>query len=112
MRIRRAPREAGERHKVYIQGQTPPGTWQDLAEFQEHLPDAYHAVPADMRDNYAGGDGVMLQAFARSILDDTRPPVDVYDAVNMTAPGILSELSAQRGGEPVEVPDFRAGKDG
>ncbi|NCO42207.1 MAG: gfo/Idh/MocA family oxidoreductase, partial [Armatimonadetes bacterium] len=49
---------------------------------------------------------LMIEDFARSILDDTRPPIDVVDALNMTAPGLLSEVSRERGGEPVEVPAF------
>jgi len=31
----------------------------------------------------------------------------VVDALNMTAPGLLSEVSRERGGVPVDVPEFR-----
>ncbi len=60
-----------------------------------------------MNDGYDGGAPLMIEAFARCILDDTRPPVDVVDALKMTAPGLLSEVSRDRGGQPVDVPEFK-----
>jgi hypothetical protein len=49
----------------------------------------------------------MIEDFARCIIQDARPPIDVIDALNMTAPGLLSEVSRERGGAPVEVPEFK-----
>ena len=49
----------------------------------------------------------MIEEFARSIIDGTRPPVDVVDALNMTAPGLMSEVSRAKGGCPVDVPEFK-----
>ncbi len=50
---------------------------------------------------------VKLRDFVDSILHDTRPPIDVYDAMDFTVPGLVSEQSIANGGMPVEVPDFR-----
>lgn len=59
----------------------------------------------------AGGHGTseyfMCNDFVRCILDDTPPPIDVYRGLDYTVPGICAHLSAQNGGEPVEVPDLR-----
>ncbi|MEA3402079.1 MAG: Gfo/Idh/MocA family oxidoreductase [Armatimonadota bacterium] len=59
----------------------------------------------------AGGHGTseyfMCNDFVRCILDDTEPAIDVYRALDYTVPGICAHLSAERGGEPVEVPDLR-----
>ena len=59
----------------------------------------------------SGGHGVseyyMVNDFVRCIIDDTKPAIDVYEGLDYTAPGICANLSAQRGGEQVEVPDFR-----
>jgi len=102
------PRSERDFHKVYIEGECEPGTWRGLAEFVDHMPaDFPTAVDPATWDRYNAGESAMLEAFARSILRGEPSPIDVYDAVNMTAPGILSELSAQRRGEPVDVPDFR-----
>ncbi|MBI2299689.1 MAG: Gfo/Idh/MocA family oxidoreductase [Armatimonadetes bacterium] len=103
-----APRAGNEDHKVYVEGRTPRGAWQSLWDYEEHLPDAWRRMPADqVNDNHDGGAALMIEDFARCILDDTKPAVDVVDALNMTAPGLLSELSRQRGGAPVDVPEFR-----
>lgn len=99
-----APRSPQDGHKVYVHGQTPRGEWQCLWDFEQYLPPAWPAGNAD--DGIDGGAALMVEDFARSILEDTRPPIDVVDALNLTAPGLLSEVSRQRGGAPVEVPAF------
>lgn len=102
------PRAAGEEHRIYVHGRTPKGTWESLWNYLEYLPAEWQILPEEaVNDTYDGGAPLMLEAFARSILDDTRPPVDIIDALNMTAPGLLSELSRERGGAPVEVPEFK-----
>jgi predicted dehydrogenase len=103
-----APRGPEDGHRVYVEGQTPRGTWQSLWEYEQYLPEAWQKMPADaINDHYDGGAPLMLEDFARCILDNTRPPIDVVDALNMTAPGLVSEISRERGGAPVEVPEFK-----
>jgi len=102
------PRAPGEEHRVYVHGRTEPGTWESLWNYADSLPEAWKRLPAEaVNDSYDGGSPLMIEEFARCILDDTRPPVDVVDALNMTAPGLCSEVSRERGGAPVEVPEFR-----
>ncbi len=102
------PRAPGEEHRVYVHGRTERGTWESLWNYADYLPDAWKNMPAEaVSDSYDGGAPIMIEEFARCILDDTRPPVDVVDALNLTAPGLLSEVSRRRGGAPVEVPEFR-----
>ncbi len=55
----------------------------------------------------AGGDYFEIREFVDCIINDTKPPVDVYEALDMTVPGLVSELSINRGSIPVPVPDFR-----
>jgi predicted dehydrogenase len=59
----------------------------------------------------AGGHGTseyyMCNDFVRCILDDTAPVIDVYRGLDYSAPGLCAHLSAEQGGERVEVPDFR-----
>jgi predicted dehydrogenase len=50
---------------------------------------------------------VMFEEFVASIRDDTDPPIDVYTAMDYTVPGICAHLSAEQGGAPIAVPDFR-----
>ena len=103
-----APRGSQEEHKVHVHGHTPRGQWQSLWDFAEYLPEAWKERSPEAQSNrYDGGDGLMIEDFARCIQEGTRPPIDVVDALNMTAPGLLSEVSRERGGAPVEVPEFR-----
>ena len=59
----------------------------------------------------SGGHGAseyyMIEDFLRSILDDAKPAIDVYDGLDYTVPGICAQVSSERGGELVEVPNFR-----
>jgi len=63
-------------------------------------------LPRDVR---GVAEGRMLDAFVDCIVRDARPPIDVYDAMDYTAPGLCAHLSAERGGEPVAIPSFRRG---
>jgi predicted dehydrogenase len=56
---------------------------------------------------HGGADFKPVDTFVRSVLDDTVPPMDVYLSVETAAPAILAAESARRGGERLEVPDFR-----
>jgi len=49
----------------------------------------------------------VVNGFIDSILNDTKPPIDIYDAMDYTVPGICAHLSAQAGGKPVKVPNYR-----
>lgn len=103
-----APHAPGEAHRIYIHGQTERGTWDNLWDYSQYLPEAWNTLPAEaVNDTWDGGAALMLEEFAQSILNDTKPPVDVVDALNMTAPGLMSEVSRQNKGACVEVPQFK-----
>lgn len=102
-----APRGPKDEHKIYVHGKTPRGTWQSLWDYSEYLPERWKRLPKEIvNDGHDAGSPFMIEDFARSIIEDTRPPIDVIDALNMTVPGLLSEISCERGGVPVEVPEF------
>jgi predicted dehydrogenase len=102
------PRAPGEGHRIYVHGRTAPGTWDSLWDYSEYLPEAWQKLPAEIvSDSYDGGGPIMMEEFARSIIDDTKPPVDIVDALNMTIVGLMSEVSRSKGGCPVEVPEFK-----
>ena len=102
------PRAPGEEHRIYVHGRTPRGEWESLWNYAEYLPEKWQKIaPEAVNDTYDGGAPLMIEDFARSISDDTKPPVDVVDALNMTAPGLISEISRSKGGQPVDVPEFK-----
>ena len=57
---------------------------------------------------HGGSDFYPIMYFIDAIKNDTTPPMDVYKAVETAAPAIIAAESARRGGELLEVPDFRA----
>jgi predicted dehydrogenase len=58
-----------------------------------------------------GGHGTaewfLMQAFLDSLAAGRRPPIDVYDSIMMTLPGICAQESSARGGVPVAIPQFQ-----
>jgi predicted dehydrogenase len=55
------------------------------------------------------GDGEywMARDFVRALRGEIPVPIDVFDAMDYTVPGICAHRSAENGGVLVEVPDFR-----
>lgn len=65
------------------------------------------APPEALIGGHGSSEYFMVDDFVRCILDDTEPPIDVYEALDMTLPGLCAHLSAEAGSQPVEVPDPR-----
>jgi len=104
-----APRGLGDDHKVWFADDCEGYEWKPLREYEDrYLPDEWKNPPEEaLKTGHWGSDYFVIRDFAEAVLHNRRPPIDVYDALNMTAPGIISEISIERGGAPVEVPDFR-----
>jgi predicted dehydrogenase len=91
----------------------------EIKGYFEDVPNLHGMVRFPLNDRHTnvpkeallGGHGtseyLMLKAFVDCILNDTRPPIDVYDAMDFTAPGLCAHISAENGGRPVDIPDFR-----
>ena len=65
-------------------------------------------LPGRMRHaSHHGGSSVFLCAeFIDAILQRREPAVNIYEAIAMTAPGIVAHQSALAGGKLLEVPSF------
>lgn len=57
---------------------------------------------------HGGSDARMVEYWLESLANGLEMPIDVYEAADMTMPGILAHRSCVRGGQPVEVPDLRS----
>jgi len=68
-------------------------------------------VPGAPREATVGGHGTaeyyMVRDFMESVRNDTKPPIDIYAALDMALPGLCAHESAISGGQPVAVPDWR-----
>lgn len=107
-----APRGLGDKHKIYFQteGEHPDeAKWRPLEDFNHLLPERYRNVTEEQRSSgHWGGDFFIVQDFVDAIRTGAKPAIDVYDACEWTAVGLLSELSVANNGKVMEMPNFRA----
>jgi len=108
-----APRGLGDEHKVWLEslGQTGGMSWVPLSDFYgKYMPDRYKNATEEQKSaGHWGGDFFLVDDFIDAVLNGTKPPIDVYDACEWTAVGLLSELSITNGGRPIDMPKFRPG---
>ena len=105
-------RGIGDDHKVWLKDRPAEGgkvEWRPLMDLaDEFLPDFWKQPPEDaLKAGHGGGDYFEVRAFADCVLRDSRPPVDVYDAMDFTVPGLISQRSIAQGSAWIEVPDLR-----
>ncbi len=105
-----AARGMGDAPKVWIRGRCPDAqTWCPLMEFRdEFLPEEWKNPPAEaVKAGHGGGDYWQARDFATAVIEKRQPEMDVYFALDITVPGLISEQSIALNGAPVRVPDFR-----
>lgn len=88
----------------------PDARWELLTDYaQAYLPEEWLNPPPEAR---AGGHGTsewfMIRDFINAVRENATPPIDIYAALNCTAPGLYALSSKLQGGIPVTVPDYRA----
>jgi len=71
-------------------------------------PDYLHLLPEPMRipTGHGNSHGFLTHEFIAALVENREPAVDVYEALAMTAPGIVAMESARKGGEQLKVPSF------
>lgn len=108
-----APRGMGDEHKIWLEDFAKgngSARWRPLSDFYEYLPERYKAATDEQKSaGHWGGDFFIVQDFVDAVTKGIKPTVDVYEACEWTAVGLLSELSVMNGGKTIEMPDFRRG---
>ena len=104
-----SPRREGEEPLVWLQERSSEKeAWQPLWDYRELLPAEWRVPPPEaLAAGHGGGDYFEVRDFVDCVRGGRRPPIDVYDALDFTVPGLVSRESLRRGGVPVPVPDFR-----
>lgn len=101
--------------KIHIRGLCGSQEWRNVLDFKGFYPKEWDEIyPSDYFDDtkddgtsfYDSGTPLLLEEFGKCIINDTEPPISAKRSLNWTAAGILSEQSANSGGELVEIPDF------
>lgn len=106
-----APRGLGDTHKIWLSSmgdKADKAQWRPLSDFTEFLPERYKIASEEQQSaEHWGSDFYIVHDFIDAIRNGTPPAVDVYEACEWTAVGLLSELSIMNGGRVMEMPDFR-----
>lgn len=106
-------RGGGDEPRIWLKGRSKDGhTWQSLWDYEQEFMPAIWRNPSEeaKRAGHGGGDYFQVREFVDSIVNDTKPPIDVYEAMDFTVPGLVSQESIRRGSVPLPVPDFRTMK--
>lgn len=102
----------GESPLVWIKDRSPEGEpqWQSLWELADDFEHPRWKAEGETAQaaGHGGGDYFVVADFIQAVLTGEPPPIDVYDAVAWSSIVPLSIESVSRGGEPVDVPLFRA----
>ena len=84
--------------------------WGNAEKYEEKYLDDMWKQDFDTTWGHDGMDVLMLSDFLRCIDKKLPMPIDVYDAANWMVISALSEVSIQKGGATMEIPDFTNGK--
>ena len=99
---------------VWFEGMLEPEEdrhFKSLMDFPQFLPERYkNATEEQKNTGHWGGDFFIVQDFIETIKSGGKPPIDVYEACEWTAVGLLSELSVTNNGRTMDMPDFRKSK--
>jgi predicted dehydrogenase len=100
----------GERNRVWLRRRARSmDQWLDLETLSaEYMPE--HWVKFEelaKKAGHGGGDLLELIDFSDAILGKRPTPIGIHESMDMTLPGLVSQLSIQQGGAWLEVPDSR-----
>ena len=101
-----AARTAQSQPVIHLNSRSPANTWEPLDSFVDHFLPARYRKPPEGGGHW-GSDVWPIRDFLDAITEDTTPEVDVYHALDMTLPGLLSEQSINQGGAWIHVANPR-----
>lgn len=104
-----APRGFGDKPKIWLKDRHAENEWHDLEELaEEFLPEEWLHPPVEaLKAGHGGGDYMEVIDFVRAILDQSKPPIGLHEALDMTLPGLVSQESIKQGSVWLDVPDSR-----
>ena len=82
--------------------------WHPLADYSaKYIPDRLAAGQTARSGGHSNSEYWLMQDFFAAVRGERESPIDVYKALDYTVPGICAAISAENGGEPMDVPDYR-----
>ena len=101
--------EDQEVSRIWVTGESEKDRWDSLAGFEEkYMPKLWRDIGAKAESSgHGGSDVVVMTDFIDSVYEGKRVPIDIYDSLDMTLPGLISQESIRQGGIWLPVPDPR-----
>lgn len=81
------------------------GRFYDVIKEKIELPFSTR-YPEEKDDGHGGCDTQMIKAFAKCIIEDTKPPIDVDMGIQMSIAGLYAQESVEKGSIPIKIPRF------
>ena len=106
-------RAADDRNKVWFEAfeaadSSGEYSWRELEEFTEYLPEPWQNPPkAVWEAGHGGSDFLMMTDYLDAIAAGDPPPIGIHEAMDMTLPGLVSQMSIADGAAWHAVPDSR-----
>ena len=98
----------GAKAKIWLRSRSAKPAWEPLDDLEEFLPEHWRNPPEGARQaGHGGGDYWEVQDFVDAVVNATPPPIGIDAAMDMTLPGLVSQLSLAEGSSWVAVPDPR-----
>lgn len=101
-----SPRAGWDQHRMWLKDA-------HLHDYSQMTWDTRPVAPPGSADSsgHGGTDYYPLQTFFDALQHGSPLAIDVYTALEASAPGIVAGMSAERNGVPLRLPDFRPGGD-
>ena len=98
-----------DRNQIWINGQSAKEQWDLLSKYEEkYMPELWRDVGEKaVASGHGGSDVVIMTDFIDAIYEGKRVPIDIYDSLDMTLPGLISQESILQNGAWLPVPDPR-----
>jgi len=97
---------------IYLDGVSPEHEWENFEPYMkkyEH-PLWNNFLTEGVRGGHGGAGFLKTRAFVECVKRQIPTPIDVYDTASWVVISPLTEYSVAKGSEPVEFPDFTAGR--
>ncbi len=98
-----------DRNQIWVNGESEKGQWDELTKYEEkYLPKLWRDIGKKAEESgHGGSDVVIMTDFIDSIYEGRKVPIDIYDSLDMTLPGLVSQDSILQEGRWLPVPDPR-----
>lgn len=104
----------GNRDAIYLEGVNPKDQWEGFST--KYQPKYDHQLwqelgkEAEANGGHGGCDYLMVHEFLKAVRTNSRPPIDIYDAVTWSAIVPLSIQSVANNGQALDFPDLTGGR--